>query len=141
MAAVPGENAGLGSAINDSGRQVGAALGIGILGALANAGFRSGIAEAVSPLGPDLAATAKRSVGAALQVSGGMGRPAGDALRRAADAAFMDGFGLAVLAGAALLGAGAVLVLRRLPSQDVQTEPGEPSHSTADRREQAAAIR
>ncbi len=141
MAAVPGANAGLGSAINDSGRQVGAALGIGILGALANAGFRSGIAEAVSPLGPDLAATAKRSVGAALEVSGGMGGPGGDALRRAAYAAFMDGFGLAMLAGAGLLVAGAVLVLRRLPSQDVQIGPGEPSHSTADRREKAMAIK
>jgi len=119
MAAVPEANAGLGSAINDSGRQVGAALGIGILGALANAGYRSGIGNAVSSLGPDLAATAKRSVGAALQVSGGMGGPAGDALRRAADAAFMDGFGLAMLAGAALLATGAVLVLRRLPAQDV----------------------
>jgi predicted MFS family arabinose efflux permease len=32
MAAVPGESAGLGSAINDSGRQVGTALGIRILG-------------------------------------------------------------------------------------------------------------
>lgn len=141
MAAVPGANAGLGSAINDSGRQVGAALGIGILGALASAGYRSGIGNAVSSLGPDLAAAAKRSVGAALQVSGGMGGPAGEALRRAADAAFMDGFGLAMLAGAVLLVAGAVLVLRRLPSQDVPTQPAEPSYSTADRPEQAAAIK
>jgi len=125
MAAVPGANAGLGSAINDSGRQVGAALGIGILGALANAGYRSGIAEAASSLGSDVAAAAKRSVGAALEVAGGIGGPAGEALRRAANAAFMDGFGLAMLAATALLAAGAVLVLRRLPSQDVPAQPVE----------------
>ncbi len=129
MAAVPGANAGLGSAINDSGRQVGAAFGIGILGALANMGYRSGIATAVSPLGSDVAATAKRSVGAALQVAAGIGGSTGDALRRAASAAFMDGFGLALLVGAVLLVAGAVLVRRGLPPQDLpvpsedQSEP------------------
>src|SRR6266540_3478470 len=103
MAAVPGENAGLGSAINDSGRQVGAALGIGILGALANAGYRSGIGGTVASLSPDLAAVAKRSVGAALEIAAGVGGPAGASLRGAASAAFMDGFGLAMLAGAVLL--------------------------------------
>lgn len=124
MAAVPGENAGLGSAINDTGRQVGAALGIGVLGALANAGYRSGIGGAVASLSPDLAAAARRSVGAALQVAAGVGGPAGASLRRAAGAAFMDGFGLAMLAGAVLLAAGAAAVLRWLPSRDVAADPG-----------------
>jgi EmrB/QacA subfamily drug resistance transporter len=125
MAAVPAESAGLGSATNDSGRQVGAALGIGILGALANAGYRSGIGGAVSSLSPDLAAAAKRSVGATLEIAGGVGGPAGESLRRAANAAFMDGFGLAMLAGAVLLAAGAVAVLWRLPSHDVPAQPEE----------------
>ncbi len=123
MAAVPGENAGLGSAINDSGRQVGAALGIGILGALANAGYRSGIGGTVASLSPDLAAAAKRSVGAALEIAAGVGGPAGASLRGAASAAFMDGFGLAMLAGAVLLAAGAVAVLRWLPPHDVPARP------------------
>src|SRR5262245_6546603 len=125
MAAVPGENAGLGSAINDSGRQVGAALGIGILGALANAGYRSGIDEAATSLSPDQAAAATRSVGAALEIAVGLSGPAGASLREAAGAAFMDGFGLAMLAGAALLAAGAAAVLRWLPSHDVTAQPGE----------------
>jgi EmrB/QacA subfamily drug resistance transporter len=125
MAAVPAENAGLGSAINDSGRQVGTALGIGILGALANAGYRSGIGGAVSSLSPDLAAAAKRSLGAALEIAAGMGGPAGQSLRQAADAAFMDGFGLAMLAGAVLLASGAAAVLRWLPSRDLAAQPGE----------------
>ncbi len=125
MAAVPDQNAGLGSAINDSGRQVGAALGVGILGALANAAYRSGIGGAVSSLSPDLAAAAKRSVGAALEIAGGVGGPAGEVLRRAANAAFMDGFGLAMLAGAVLLAAAAIAVLRWLPSNDVPAQPGQ----------------
>ncbi len=119
MAAVPGQNAGLGSAINDAGRQVGAALGIGVLGAIANAVYRSGIGDAFSSAGQNVAAAAKRSVGAALQASGEVGGQAGAGLRRAASIAFMDGFGWALLAAAALLAIGAVLVLRRMPSRDV----------------------
>jgi len=127
MAAVPEANAGLGSAINDAGRQVGAALGVGILGALANAGFRSGIAGASASLSPDLAAAARRSMSATSQIAAELGGPAGASLRRAAGAAFMDGFGLAMLTGAVLLAAGAVAVLRQLPSHDVSstaTTPG-----------------
>jgi EmrB/QacA subfamily drug resistance transporter len=119
MAAVPEANAGLGSAINDAGRQVGAALGVGVLGALVNAGFRSGIGGAAASLGPDLAAAAKQSMAAALQIANLAGGPAGASLRRAAEAAFMDGFGLAMLAGAVLLAAGALMVLWRLPAYDL----------------------
>ncbi len=54
-----------------------------------------------------------------------MGGPTGEALRQAANAAFMDGFGLAMLAGAVLLAAGAVAVLWRLPSHDLPAQPGE----------------
>ena len=119
MAAVPAGNAGLGSAINDAGRQLGAALGVGILGALVNAGFRSGIGGAAASLSPDLAAAAQQSMAAALQIATLAGGPAGASLRRAAEAAFMDGFGLAMLAGAVLLAAGALTVLWRLPAHDV----------------------
>ena len=118
MAAVPAANAGLGSAINDAGRQLGAALGVGILGALVNAGFRSGIGGAAASLSPDLAA-ARRSMAAALQIAALAGGSAGASLRRAAEAAFMDGFGLAMLAGAVLLAAGALMVLWRLPAYDL----------------------
>ena len=90
-----------------------------------NAAYRSGIGGAVSSLSPDLAAAAKRSVGAALEIAGGVGGPAGEVLRRAANAAFMDGFGLAMLAGAVLLAAGAIAVLRWLPSNDVPAQPGQ----------------
>ncbi len=133
MAAVPGNDAGLGSAINDSGRQVGAALGIGVLGALANAGYSSGIAKAASSLAPGPAAAARRSVGGALQVAREMSGPAGKALRQAADAAFLDGFGTAMLAGAAVLAAGAVLVVRRLPARDVAIQLTEEPTAAAVR--------
>jgi EmrB/QacA subfamily drug resistance transporter len=141
MAAVPQANAGLGSAINDAGRQIGAALGIGVLGALANAGYTSGIADALSPLGPSGAAVAERSVGAALHIANGLGGSTGESLRRAADAAFMDGFASAMLGGAALLAAGAVMVLRWLPSNDVRagSEPA-PEQPPIERRTAEASL-
>ena len=77
-------------------------------------------------LSAPFSAAAKRSVGATLEIAGGVGGPAGESLRRAANAAFMDGFGLAMLAGAVLLAAGAVAVLWRLPSHDVPAQPEEP---------------
>jgi EmrB/QacA subfamily drug resistance transporter len=122
MAAMPGANAGLGSAINDSGRQVGAALGIGILGAIANAQYGTGMGDAASALGPRIAEPAKASVGGALQVASRIGGSAGLDLRAAAVASFMDGFRVAMLVGAVLLAAGALLVLRHLPSHDVVPE-------------------
>jgi EmrB/QacA subfamily drug resistance transporter len=132
MAAMPEANAGLGSAINDTGRQVGAALGVGILGALANAGYRSGIADATAPLGPDAAAAAERSFGAALEVAARAGGAAAQALERAATAAFMDGFAIAMVGGAVLVGLGAIAVLRRLPSQDVLASPAADAKGSSE---------
>jgi predicted MFS family arabinose efflux permease len=119
MAAVPVENAGLGSAINDAARQVGAALGIGVLGAIVNAAYASKVGDAFSHLAPEAAVLAKRSVGAALQVANAAGGEQGEALRRSAMGAFTDGFTLALLVGAALSAVGAAVVFRRLPSRDV----------------------
>jgi DHA2 family multidrug resistance protein-like MFS transporter len=138
MAAMPEANAGLGSAINDTGRQVGAALGVGILGALANAGYRGGIGDTVAPLGAEMAAEAERSVGSALEVAGRIGGVEGAAFRDAAIAASVDGFGLAMAAGAVLLAVGAVVVLRRLPSADVPRAEAD-AHARGDASDEVAA--
>lgn len=126
MAAVPEANAGLGSALNDTSRQVGAALGIGVLGSLTNALYSAQIADSLTGLAPNVAALAERSVGAALQVADGLGGEAGSALHRAAIAAFTDGFTLAMLVGAGLLSAGAAIVWRRLPPGDAPPPPHGP---------------
>lgn len=123
MASVPEANAGLGSALNDTSRQVGAALGIGVLGSLTNAAYSARIDDSLTGLAPDMATVAKRSVGAALQVADTISGEAGLALQRAATDAFTDGFALAMLATAGLLSAGAVIVWRRLPPGDASLAP------------------
>ena len=119
MAAVPAANAGLGSAINNLTRQAGGAMGVAVLGSLLTSIYAKKIATAVSELPGELAETAQDNLGAAAQVAAGLGGPAGDALRTAANAAFMDAFGIALLTAAGASLAGAVLLLRFMPARDL----------------------
>jgi hypothetical protein len=120
MAAVPETNAGLGSALNDTSRQLGAALGVGVLGSLTYAAYAARIGGTFARLGPDATAVAKRSVAAALQLADRGAAGAGEGLRRTAMVAFTDGFSLAMLVAAGLMTLGAILVWRLLPARDVQ---------------------
>jgi MFS family permease len=73
MATFPQANASLGSAINDTSRQVGAALGIGIMGSLANATYASRIRVPAARLGWNVATAARQSVNAAVQIADRIG--------------------------------------------------------------------
>ncbi|GAA4049195.1 MFS transporter [Nonomuraea soli] len=79
MSSIPTDQAGVGSALNDTIQQAGAALGVAILGSLATAGY-----TAAMPSGSD---EARRSIAA------GMADPAlADAARQAYDAAMSSAF-------------------------------------------------
>ncbi len=110
MGSLPRAKAGVGSAVNDTTRQIGGALGVAILGSLLASTYASSLGDAVP-------AAAKASVGAALELAGGLGGADGAALAAAAKAAYVNGMGVGVLvaAGAALLGS--VIALVFLPSR------------------------
>ena len=110
MGSLPRAKAGVGSAVNDTTRQVGGALGVAILGSLLASTYRSS-------LGPSVSEAARASVGGALSVARGLGGDPGAALAASARAAYVDGMHLGVLvaAGVALLGATVALVF--LPSR------------------------
>ncbi|MGH2587141.1 MAG: DHA2 family efflux MFS transporter permease subunit [Dehalococcoidia bacterium] len=128
MGAVPEANAGVGSAMNDTTRQVGGALGVAILGSLVNAVYSSRIADATTALPAPAAEAAENSVGAATQIAVQVGGPAGAALQEAAGVAFVDALGVASLVAAAIALAGALLVLRFMPAR----EPAPPAPEVAD---------
>ena len=65
MSAVPQAKAGVGSAINDTTREVGGALGIAVLGSIASAVYRSSVDLGGLPLPPEVRKAATESVGAA----------------------------------------------------------------------------
>ncbi|HEY8525675.1 MAG TPA: MFS transporter [Acidimicrobiales bacterium] len=120
MAAVPPERAGVGSAMNDTSREVGGALGVAVLGSLVTTQFSGAVGSELGALG-SLPAGARAQVesglSGALEVAGRLTGAGGDgqALAEAARDAWVDGFALAVLAAAGVLLAAAVAVRTLLP--------------------------
>ena len=119
IGSLPSAKAGVGSAVNDTTRELGGALGVAVLGSLLASGYASSLGNALRtvPLPAELAGVVRESVGAAIEVAGGMGGPAGEGLALAARTAFVDamGLGLVVATVAALFGALVTAVF--LPSQ------------------------
>jgi EmrB/QacA subfamily drug resistance transporter len=122
MSAVPPRRAGAGSAMNDTTRELGAALGVAVLGSLAASRYASGLAGPLRALTPAARATARSSLAGALQVAGSLPRAAGAALARTADLSFVSGFHLAGVVGAALAALSAVIVVRYLPRRLTQSD-------------------
>ena len=69
MSAVPPRRAGAGSAMNDATRELGAALGVAVLGSIAASRYASGISGAIAHLAPADQAAARTSLGGALQAA------------------------------------------------------------------------
>jgi EmrB/QacA subfamily drug resistance transporter len=122
MGSLPLAKAGVGSAMNDTTRQVGGALGVAILGSVLASTYSAAMAPVVGALPSPAAELALDSVGGAARVAAEIG-DAGAGLLQAAASAFVDGMGNAVLvaAGVALIGAGVSAVF--LPSRVAEPQP------------------
>lgn len=117
MSSVPRERAGAGSAMNDTSRELGGALGVAVLGSLVASQFDSKIGSALGGLSGAQRAEAESSLAGAIHVAQELPADAGSALVRNAQDAFLSGFHLAaVLAAAVALGA-ALVAWRLLPQR------------------------
>ena len=117
MSSVPPRRAGAGSAMNDATRELGAALGIAVMGSIASSQYSSQLAGLTSGL-PDAARhAAESSISGAIQVASQLPGSAGEALKLGAESAFVDGLHFAVTAGSLLALGAAFLVWRFLPRQ------------------------
>jgi hypothetical protein len=90
--------AGVGSAINDTSREVGGTLGVAIIGSIFATTYGPKIVELLTPFGlPEQAlSAAEESVGAAFFVAEQAGEPtATAAIQNAASLSFLDGFQVA----------------------------------------------
>ena len=129
MTTVPAHQAGAGSAINDTIREVGGALGIAIIGSLAAAVYRSQLAHVlIARHAPGLAVhVATSSVAAADAAGQQAGGAPGSELVAAAHSAFVNAMamGVRVAAGVALVSAiAAIFALpRRREPQATQAAP------------------
>ncbi|MGZ4712583.1 MAG: DHA2 family efflux MFS transporter permease subunit [Acidimicrobiia bacterium] len=115
MGAVPERRAGAGSAMNDATRELGAALGIAILGSVAASHYTTKIAPLLRGLSASDQSTARTSIAGALRVASTLPDRAGRVLAAGADRAFVDGIHLAVSVGAILATISAVIVFKFLP--------------------------
>ncbi len=116
MGSLPLAQASVGSAVNDTTRVTGGALGVAVLGSLLSSGYR-GDMEAVLAGAPEpAAAMAGDSVQGALAVAMRLGAD-GAPLAEAAREAFVSGMHLSALVAAAVMLAGAALAHRWLPAR------------------------
>ena len=115
MSAVPLTKAGVGSAMNDTTRELGGALGVAVLGSVVASRYDAHIASTVSSLPADVKSRANESLAGALEVAGRVGGEAGGRVAQVAREAYLSGFHLATgIAGVVLLVA-SFIVYRLLP--------------------------
>ncbi|MCL2585694.1 MAG: MFS transporter [Streptosporangiales bacterium] len=110
MDSVPADSYGVGSALNDVTRELGAALGIALAGSILSDGYTRQITAAAAHLPPSARSAVTSSVAAALPAAAKLG-PQGKALAASAKAAFCHGMWLSSLTLAILVAAGAVFIL------------------------------
>jgi len=131
MGSIPPARAGVGSAVNDTTRQMGGALGVAILGSVAATHYMSRVGGL--GLAPSDASTAKESIGAALRLAQRLPPAAAARLADAARAGFTDGIRLATFVGAVAVIAAAVLVVRFLPARE-SSSPRVDAEAASSRR-------
>jgi EmrB/QacA subfamily drug resistance transporter len=130
MAGLPREKAGIGSAVNDTARELGGTLGVAAMGSLFSSLYVATLAQqlADAPLPDGVLAMCQSSVAAAQEVARQAGILAGplaeDAFRSVLIEAFLEGFRDACLLGAGLLMFGAIACLRALPPLAPLIGPG-----------------
>ena len=123
MSSVPLNKAGVGSAVNDTTRELGGALGIAILGSIVTSGYQAEFDGEGLP--GELAAIADESIGGAIGVGRQLGGAQGAELIERAGVAFTDAIGTAFFVSAVIsIIAGAIVVAtgRRAPDPDPVAE-------------------
>ncbi|MGI5351179.1 MFS transporter [Streptomyces sp. CA-250714] len=115
LSTVPKEQAGAASAVSETAYELGAALGIALLGSVVTGVYRSFVTPAGVPEGA--AEHARQSLGEAVRTAHALPPAQGEALLAAARDSFTEGLRYGATAGAVVLLAAAVLAWRLLRGQ------------------------
>ncbi|MFJ9003671.1 DHA2 family efflux MFS transporter permease subunit [Streptomyces canus] len=124
MQALPREKAGSASALSNTFRQVGGALGIAVLGSVLSTAYRNGIESHLGLVPAGVRHTAGESIEATLGVAAKLG-PRGDALVGPANDAFLHAMHVTALCGAGVALVGAVVVALFLPGRPTEPQQGQ----------------
>jgi EmrB/QacA subfamily drug resistance transporter len=124
MSTLPREKAGVGSAVSNTVRQVGGALGVAVLGSVLSQVYRNAMEGPLSGFPAGVRDAAGESLAATYAFAADSG-PAGAALLDPADGAFTHAMHWAAGGSALAALVGVVAVLRWLPGQPVRHAPLE----------------
>ncbi|MGG8409779.1 MFS transporter, partial [Streptomyces sp. 12297] len=111
LSEAPAQQAGGAAAIGETSYQLGAGMGIALLGSVMNAAYAPGLRDVPGVSAADSAGAA-HSLGEAYEIAAGLGGAAGESLHSAARHAFVQGLHVTLLVSAALLLLGAAAALR-----------------------------
>ena len=120
MGSLPKEKAGVGSAVNDTTRELGGAFGVAIIGSVLSSLYAARLGDNLDGTVPaPVLDTAKESMGSALAVGNQLGGSDGARIIDAARDAFVHAMTRASLVTAAFAALGAVVALRWLPARAI----------------------
>jgi len=140
MGSLPPEQAGIGSAVNDTTREIGGALGVAIMGSLTASAYARGIAHdpqlaalARQAPAPKAAAAVRSSVGSASVVASSLPKATAALLAHAANHAFVHALDGTVIVAAAVVGAAIAAVFLPANAETAQPETDELTLEAAQR--------
>ncbi len=131
MGSLPLAKAGVGSAVNDTTRQIGGAVGVAVVGSVFSSIYSAQVGDAIAgePVPRGLVDGIEDSVGFALQAAASIGGDAGAQVADAARSAFVDGLHAGLIVAGVVAAIGAVCVFLWLPArarrQDVDRQEAE----------------
>ncbi|MFF9894391.1 MFS transporter [Streptomyces longispororuber] len=131
MQALPREKAGSASALSNTFRQVGGALGIAVLGSVLSTAYRNGVEGELRVLPESARHTAGESIEATLGAAARLG-PRGEALVSSAHDSFLHAMHVTAVCGAGVALVGVVVVALFLPGK-APTPPDRDAPAPADR--------
>jgi EmrB/QacA subfamily drug resistance transporter len=135
MGSLPRNKAGVGSAVNDTTRQVGGALGVAVIGSIFASFYRPAITERLGALDVPffVVSTARDSVGGALQAASTLPPATENAVVTIAKTEFVNAFASALLVGSVIIAIAAVVVFAFLPARahDAREEVAGPADGLA----------
>ena len=119
-ASLPEEKQGVASALNDTVREFGGAVGIALIGSVLGAGYASSVSGATAGLPAEAAAVVEEGIGGAFAIAPSLGEQ-GPAVLAAARTAFVDGWQFSMWLSAALAIAAAVFTAAWIPRHRTAT--------------------
>lgn len=119
LGSLPSGDSGVGSATNGVCIQVGGAVGVGVIGSVLATRYQGHLGAAIAPA--HVAAPVQHAIlgsfGGALEVASKVGGATGQALARAARAAFLSGVSVSFAVGSCVAAVGALVILAVLPAR------------------------